>query len=175
MIATMPLLTIHHKTEYRYAHPVAFGEHRIMLRPRDGHDLRVISNKLEIVPEPMSLRWIHDVFGNSVAIATFDERADMPWPGDPRVNRRKAVQRNQHRRDAIAQAPVDHLGDAAMVGIEDLSAPRLRRVARKAFVAGDDDGFADNRDRAWRAGRAVAVDYQSRVTLRDQMRVQMFR
>jgi transglutaminase-like putative cysteine protease len=77
MIAsTMPLLTIHHKTEYRYAHPVAFGEHRIMLRPRDGHDLRVLANILEIVPEPMSLRWIHDVFGNSVAIATFDERAE---------------------------------------------------------------------------------------------------
>ena len=77
MIAsTMPLLTIHHKTEYRYTHPVAFGEHRIMLRPRDGHDLRVLSGSLEIVPEPMSLRWIHDVFGNSVAIATFDERAE---------------------------------------------------------------------------------------------------
>ena len=73
----MPLLTIHHKTEYRYAHPVAFGEHRIMLRPRDGHDLRVLSGSLEIVPQPMSLRWIHDVFGNSVAIATFDERAEM--------------------------------------------------------------------------------------------------
>ncbi len=77
MIAsTMPLLTIHHKTEYRYAHPVAFGEHRIMLRPRDGHDLRVLSGSLEIAPQPMSLRWIHDVFGNSVAIATFDERAE---------------------------------------------------------------------------------------------------
>jgi transglutaminase-like putative cysteine protease len=73
---TMPLLTIHHKTEYRYTHPVAFGEHRIMLRPRDGHDLRVLSGNLEIVPAPMSLRWIHDVFGNSVAIATFDERAE---------------------------------------------------------------------------------------------------
>jgi transglutaminase-like putative cysteine protease len=72
---TMPVLTIHHKTEYRYAHPVAFGEHRIMLRPRDGHDLRVLSGSLDIVPTPMSLRWIHDVFGNSVAIATFDERA----------------------------------------------------------------------------------------------------
>ncbi|MDB5619451.1 transglutaminase family protein [Tardiphaga sp.] len=71
----MPLLTIHHKTEYRYAQPVAFGEHRIMLRPSDGHDLRMLSGKLEITPEPMSLRWIHDVFGNSVAIATFDERA----------------------------------------------------------------------------------------------------
>ena len=76
MIAsTMPLLTIHHKTEYRYKRPVAFGEHRIMLRPRDGHDLRMLSGSLKIVPEPMSLRWIHDVFGNSVAIATFDERA----------------------------------------------------------------------------------------------------
>jgi transglutaminase-like putative cysteine protease len=71
----MPILTIHHETIYRYAHPVAFGEHRIMLRPRDSHDLRVLASRLEIVPRPMSLRWIHDVFGNSVAIATFDERA----------------------------------------------------------------------------------------------------
>jgi transglutaminase-like putative cysteine protease len=76
MIAlTMPLLTIHHKTVYRYARPVAFGEHRIMLRPRDGHDLRVLESRLDIAPEPMSLRWIHDVFGNSVAIADFDERS----------------------------------------------------------------------------------------------------
>lgn len=73
----MPRLTIHHKTEYRYARPVAFGEHRIMLRPRDGHDLRVVSGDLAIVPEPMRLRWIHDVFGNSVAIATFDERSNV--------------------------------------------------------------------------------------------------
>jgi len=76
MIAsTMPLLTIHHKTEYRYARPVAFGEHRIMLRPRDGHDLRVLESRLDIAPQPMSMRWIHDVFGNSVAIADFDERS----------------------------------------------------------------------------------------------------
>jgi transglutaminase-like putative cysteine protease len=72
----MPILTIHHKTEYRYAHPVAFGEHRIMLLPVPGHDLRILAHRLAIEPEPMRLRWIHDVFGNSVAIATFDERAD---------------------------------------------------------------------------------------------------
>ena len=72
MTSTMPLLTIHHKTEYRYACPVAFGEHGIMLRPRDSHDLRVLSSDLEIEPRPASLRWIHDVFGNSLAIATFD-------------------------------------------------------------------------------------------------------
>ena len=72
----MPLLTIHHKTKYRYTRVVAFGEHRSMLRPRDGHDLRVLESRLDITPEPMRLRWIHDVFGNAVAIATFDERAD---------------------------------------------------------------------------------------------------
>jgi transglutaminase-like putative cysteine protease len=72
----MALLKIHHKTVYRYSHPVAFGEHRIMLSPRDSHDLRVVESDLRIEPRPMSLRWIHDVFGNSVAIAVFDERAD---------------------------------------------------------------------------------------------------
>jgi transglutaminase-like putative cysteine protease len=73
---TMPLLTIHHKTEYRYTRPVAFGEHRIMLRPSVAHDLGVLNCELDITPQPMRLRWIHDVFGNSVAIATFDERTD---------------------------------------------------------------------------------------------------
>ncbi|WP_184089140.1 transglutaminase family protein [Afipia massiliensis] len=72
----MPLLTIHHKTEYRYDRPVAFGEHRIMLRPRDGHDIRVLSERLDISPQPSSLRRIHDVFGNSVAIADFDIESD---------------------------------------------------------------------------------------------------
>ncbi len=76
MPENMPILTIHHKTEYRYAHPVAFGEHTIMLRPLAGHDQHILAHRLAIEPEPMRLRWIHDVFGNSVAIATFDERAD---------------------------------------------------------------------------------------------------
>jgi len=73
---TMPLLTIHHKTEYRYDRPVAFGEHRLMLRPRDGHDIHVLSERLDIFPQPSSLRRIHDVFGNSVAIADFDTESD---------------------------------------------------------------------------------------------------
>src|ERR1700726_3152523 len=100
------------------------------------------------------------------------ERADMPWPGDPGIYRRKTVQRPQHRRNGIAQALLDRLADAAMVGIEDRFPPRLDGVAPKTFVAGDDGRFADARDRTWRAGRAVAVDHQPRVALRDQMRVQ---
>jgi len=72
----MPLLTIHHKTEYRYAHPWRSRTSHHAAPPGTATNLRVRSSRLRIVPEPMSLRWIHDVFGNSVAIATFDERAE---------------------------------------------------------------------------------------------------
>lgn len=47
-----------------------------MLRPREGHDQRVIEAALDIDPAPSELRWLHDVFGNSVAVACFDRRAD---------------------------------------------------------------------------------------------------
>ncbi len=47
-----------------------------MLRPREGHDQRVIEAGLDIDPVPADLRWLHDVFGNSVAVARFDGRAD---------------------------------------------------------------------------------------------------
>src|ERR1700760_1427977 len=69
--AVMPALTIRHVTTYRYRQPVAFGEHRMMLRPRDSHDQRVIDATLGITPQPSSLRFDRDAFGNHVAIAEF--------------------------------------------------------------------------------------------------------
>ena len=66
----MPMLTVTHKTTYRYATPVTFGEHRMMMRPRDSHDLRLVKTSLLLRPAG-KIRWIHDVFGNSVAIARF--------------------------------------------------------------------------------------------------------
>ena len=71
----MRILTVRHITTYRYAEPVRFGEHRMMFRPRESHDLRLVATNLDIQPRPVDLRWLHDVFDNSVAIATFDEAA----------------------------------------------------------------------------------------------------
>jgi len=70
---SMPSLKIQHLTTYRYRQPVAFGEHRMMLRPRDSHDQRVIEASLKISPEPMSLRFVRDAFGNHVGIARFSD------------------------------------------------------------------------------------------------------
>ena len=52
----MPVLTVHHRTTYRYRRPVGFGEHRMMLRPRDSFDQRLIGAQLDITPAPASLR-----------------------------------------------------------------------------------------------------------------------
>ena len=68
----MSLLTVRHVTVYRYSEPVELGEHRMMFRPRGSHDLRLLSSSLEITPKPTGLRWLHDVFDNSVAVAAFD-------------------------------------------------------------------------------------------------------
>jgi len=46
-----------------------------MCRPRDSHDLRLLDTGIAIIPQPSELRWMHDVFGNSVAIAVFSEPA----------------------------------------------------------------------------------------------------
>ena len=68
----MSILNVRHTTVYRYRCPVALGDHRLMLRPRDSHDLRLIQTNLNLSP-PATLRWSHDVFGNSIAIASFAE------------------------------------------------------------------------------------------------------
>ena len=71
----MPILAIRHVTTYHYRQPVAFGEHRMMLRPRDDGDQTVLKSALDITPEPSELAWTQDAFGNHVAVARFTGRA----------------------------------------------------------------------------------------------------
>ena len=68
----MSLLSVRHSTVYRYSEPVEPGEHRMMFRPRESHDLRLIQTGLTITPRPAQLRWLHDPFDNSVAVAEFE-------------------------------------------------------------------------------------------------------
>ena len=72
----MPILSIRHLTRYRYRNPVALGEHRMMFRPLESYDQRLLSHTVEITPDPSHLRHIHDVFGNCVGIARFAGRTD---------------------------------------------------------------------------------------------------
>jgi len=66
----MRRLTVEHRTVYRYAEPVTLGQHRLMLRPRDSHSLRLHDAKLTLSPSG-DVRYIYDVFGNSIALVDF--------------------------------------------------------------------------------------------------------
>ncbi len=70
----MKYLTVRHETRYSYSAPVKFGTHRLMLRPRDSHDLRLVDAELTLSP-PGETRWMHDVFGNSVAQVEFAQES----------------------------------------------------------------------------------------------------
>lgn len=61
-----------HRTYYNYSANVLLGEHRLLLRPREDHELRIESFSLKSTPKA-NILWHRDVQGNSVAIANFSE------------------------------------------------------------------------------------------------------
>lgn len=68
-------LDILHKTSYHYSQPVRFGTHRCLIRPMEGHDLKIKSSSLLVSPTP-KIRWVQDLFNNCVALMEFDQSAD---------------------------------------------------------------------------------------------------
>jgi transglutaminase-like putative cysteine protease len=64
-----------HTTVYRYRRPVRFGEHRVMFRPRDSHDQRVLATDLQVSPEA-HVRLILDPHSNSVALVQPQQPAE---------------------------------------------------------------------------------------------------
>ena len=69
----MKRIRIVHNTEYHYRQPVALGPHRVMMRPREGHDVRIVRGRLDVEPKP-TMRWLRDIDGNSIAVLTFSSR-----------------------------------------------------------------------------------------------------
>jgi len=88
-------LGIEHETVYRYRQPVSFGPHRLMLMPQEGHDVSVLDIDIECFPKA-EISWLHDVFGNSVAIARFRQPAD-----ELRIVSRTTIERHSGRGAAI--------------------------------------------------------------------------
>ena len=70
----MIALRIHHRTSYRFAEPVTLWPHRL-LRPRESRDLRLVSSNVTVAPAA-TLSWAQDVFGNTIATASFQTKAD---------------------------------------------------------------------------------------------------
>jgi transglutaminase-like putative cysteine protease len=68
-------LKIHHKTEYRFRQPVSLWPHRLMLRPRESRELRLVSSNVTVTPAA-AVTWAQDVLGNAIATASFQTMSD---------------------------------------------------------------------------------------------------
>ena len=106
----MTILRVTHRSEYLYRQPVVLGPHRLMCRPRDSHDLRLLDTGLIITPQPSELRWMHDVFGNSVAVAAFsgDPAAELKFESTFRAEHFPLPERTLVIDDYAATLPLSY-------------------------------------------------------------------
>ena len=121
----MPRLRIEHGTVYTYRQPVAFGRHRLVLRPREGHDLLVESMTLDIAPAHR-LVWSRDVFNNSVAIVDFlEDAARLSFSSTVIVQRSVPFPRQDAAGSVRISMPVyyDSLETAVVAAYQALSYP----------------------------------------------------
>jgi len=139
----MPILTVRHVTTYRYRQPVSFGEHRMMLRPRDGHDQHLLEARIDITPEPAEFWWVHDVFGNSVGVARFAARArELRFESTMRLDHNPVEELDfrleEHARSLPFSYSTDEMPDLAR-SIERLSPDPGREVDRwaRGFLRAD--------------------------------------
>lgn len=68
----MKRIEIRHTTRYGFSAQVRLGPHTLLLRPREGHDVRIVASTLRIEPTAV-ITWQRDYYENVRAIATFGE------------------------------------------------------------------------------------------------------
>jgi transglutaminase-like putative cysteine protease len=139
----MAILKVEHKTAYHYARAVKFNEHRLLCRPRDSHDLRLLDTTLTISPAPASTRWIHDVFGNSIALVTFAQEAtELVFVSSFRAEHYPSEPREIEIEDYARRLPFNYSAD----DVSDLGRTHERHYSdpehkidlwAKSFVDGD--------------------------------------
>ena len=140
----MPILTIRHVTTYHYRQPVAFGEHRMMLRPRDDSDQRVLESGLDITPAPSEIDWTLDSFGNHVATARFAGRAsELRFESTICVDHAPAGFRPADIADHARSYPFAYTADDAPQIARYVAQPPNPLLARWAAGFLRDDGAAD--------------------------------
>ena len=142
----MPILTVKHVTSYHYRHPVVFGEHRMMLRPRDDDDQKVLESELEITPRPSQLSWTQDSLDNHIAIARFAEnRASLlRFKSTIRLDHAPADFREADIADFARTHPFAYAA-AGWSGLARFTAPISPHPKLKRWVAGflRTDGSSD--------------------------------
>jgi transglutaminase-like putative cysteine protease len=99
----------------------------MMFRPRESHDLRLLKARLEITPQPTHLRLLHDVFDNSVAVATFD--------ASTAVLRFESVVTLEHFETALPDYPLEEFAERYPFSYSDEELPNLTRALVQHYAS----------------------------------------
>ena len=73
----MTFFSVHHTTTYRYKKLVRPARNQILFHTHYTFDQRLLDSSLTVTPDPAEVRWIHDVFGNCVALVEFAARTEI--------------------------------------------------------------------------------------------------
>jgi hypothetical protein len=103
----------------------------MMFRPRESHDLKLLRTSLTITPNPVRLRWLHDVFDNSIAIAEFE--------GFTSELRFESIVTLQHFEIALPQYPLEEYANTYPFRYSDEDVPNLARALTPHYP-GDNAG-----------------------------------
>jgi transglutaminase-like putative cysteine protease len=115
---------------------MTFGEHRLMVRPRESYDQHVLSFQLTTTPGAARMRHVHDVFGNCVSTVRFDRPSDVLS-----FESRVALDRNPHLPFADCDDMIEAGSPILSFGYDAEDAPDLMRSAERGFL--DPDGEVD--------------------------------
>ena len=91
-----------------------------MFRPRESHDLRLLKARLEITPVPAHLRFLHDVFDNSVGVVTFD--------GSTAELRFESIVTLEHYETSLPDYPLEEFAERYPFNYSDEELPSLSRA-----------------------------------------------
>jgi transglutaminase-like putative cysteine protease len=133
-------LQIDHRTEYRFPGPVTLLPHRLLLRPRESHNVRIRSSVLSITPAH-TLRWQRDAFDNSAAAVTFSEPASTL--------------------EIVSKVVIEHFDDAPLDFVVDPEA----MFYPFAYSAEDVARLAPQRAMAWYGDYAALESYLREIGL----------
>ena len=155
---TWEQIQLTHETVYTYSAPVEFAPHRLVLRPREGHDIRL--NTMNLTASPAcEISWHRDMLDNSIAIAEFSEAAtELRITSDFTVSVPPTSPEEQH--------PIFVPHPSLMAGIE-----RMVAVPYEQFIYPPEvEGL-----RKWFAGTGLAPKPGQKAAIFDDMAILIHR
>lgn len=137
---------VRHLTAYSYDTPVASATLALRVTPRDGAAQRTIMHKLEVSPQPVSVEFERDFYGNAVNVVTIEDphtelsihataEVEVSYgaaPAGPGRNWQEVAAAAMQSHDMSSEAPAHFMFASPRIQLSS----EVTRYARESFASG---------------------------------------